>query len=128
MELISPLEKPSRTFHAVCAYWLTSSDGSNAWAEGHHASSMTATPARSAAALRLRPSRLLIASYLIGAAKTGMLRAGYAQNVLIIYDNLVVCEDFHLFLLATSRWFSAEHLVFLFVVRGSLEVFLALVS
>ena len=33
-----PLEKPSRTFHAVCAYWLMSRDGSNAKAQEQHAS------------------------------------------------------------------------------------------
>src|SRR6266705_2578532 len=38
MEVIQLLVKPSRIFHAVCAYWLTSSAGSNATAHGHHAS------------------------------------------------------------------------------------------
>ena len=39
---IVPLEKPSRIFHAVCAYWLTSSAGFNANAHGHNASSSPA--------------------------------------------------------------------------------------
>src|SRR4029077_1479472 len=49
---IWPLVKPSRTFHAVCAYWLTSSDGSNAKAQGHAASN---TPASRRPRARARP-------------------------------------------------------------------------
>src|SRR5579862_955732 len=37
---MSPLARPSRTFHAVCAYWLMSSDGSKAKAPRQHASRM----------------------------------------------------------------------------------------
>src|ERR1700745_2414006 len=37
---MSPLAKPSRTFHAVCAYWLTSSHGSRAKAQRQHARRM----------------------------------------------------------------------------------------
>src|SRR5215469_16717394 len=33
----SPLLKPSRTFHDLCAYWLMSSEGSSAEAQTHHA-------------------------------------------------------------------------------------------
>ena len=40
MELITPLVNPSRIFHDVCAYWLMSSDGSNANAQAHHARRM----------------------------------------------------------------------------------------
>src|ERR1700744_4923682 len=35
-----PLEKPSPAFHAVCAYWLMSRDGSKAKAQPQHASRM----------------------------------------------------------------------------------------
>ena len=38
-----PWRNPSRTVHAVCAYWLTSSDGSSAQAQAQHASRMPAT-------------------------------------------------------------------------------------
>jgi len=45
--VIWPLVKPSRTFQAVCAYWLTSSDGSNAKARSTPASTMpSATTSR----------------------------------------------------------------------------------
>src|SRR6266567_9616615 len=43
MEKIAPLEKPSRIFHDVCAYWPTSSVGSSPYAPGPHASSMPAS-------------------------------------------------------------------------------------
>jgi hypothetical protein len=35
---MKPLANPSRTFHAVWAYWLMSSAGSNAKANEQHAS------------------------------------------------------------------------------------------
>src|SRR5215475_7089725 len=38
MDVIAPLEKPSRTFHAVWAYWLTSREGFNENAQGKQAS------------------------------------------------------------------------------------------
>jgi hypothetical protein len=50
--MIMPLVYPSRTLHAVCAYWLTSSDGSNAKAQGHIASNTLASRRPSA---RARP-------------------------------------------------------------------------
>src|SRR5437667_11441502 len=37
MSRISPLVKPSRIFHDVCAYWLISKAGFNPNAEGHDA-------------------------------------------------------------------------------------------
>src|SRR5882724_1810371 len=43
MELMLPLEKPSRIFHDVCAYWLTSNAGFSANAEEQHASSTQAS-------------------------------------------------------------------------------------
>src|SRR3954447_250347 len=61
MDLMSPLEKPSRIFHAVCAYWLISSTGFNANAERHNASSTPATAAASAIEFRPRPCGLPIA-------------------------------------------------------------------
>src|SRR5262249_37939673 len=70
----------SRTFHAVCAYWLTSCDGSNAEREVHHARSMTTSTAHSAAALRLpfrlRPRPLLIAPYPIPMEFTSIPQSG----------------------------------------------------
>src|SRR5215470_3129340 len=78
--MISPLPKPSRTFHAVCAYWLMSCDGSNAEREVHHARSMTTSTAHSAAALRLpfrlRPRPLLIAPYPIRMEFTSIPQSG----------------------------------------------------
>src|SRR5271167_4320407 len=32
---MTPVGKPSEIFHAVCAYWLMSRDGSSAWTAGH---------------------------------------------------------------------------------------------
>src|SRR5262245_53035643 len=40
---MTPLVKPSRIFHDVCAYWLMSSAGFNANTPGLHASSITAS-------------------------------------------------------------------------------------
>src|SRR5262249_45143147 len=61
MDLISPFAKPSWTFHAVWAYWLTSRAGSRANAEGQSASSTPARTVRSAGASgRPLGARLLI--------------------------------------------------------------------
>ncbi len=43
MELMPPFTKPSRIFHDVCAYWLMSSDVSEAKARGHTAAITNAT-------------------------------------------------------------------------------------
>src|SRR5258707_11443047 len=43
MEVIVPFVNPSRIFHAVCAYWLMSSAGFSATADGHHASRQAKT-------------------------------------------------------------------------------------
>src|SRR5262245_34579350 len=58
MPRITPLVKPSRIFHDVCAYWLTSSAGFKANAPGHHASSVHA----SATTFRFLPSALHMTS------------------------------------------------------------------
>src|SRR6266849_2971142 len=42
MELTIPAAKPSRIFHDVCAYWLTSSSGFRAKAQVQHASRTSA--------------------------------------------------------------------------------------
>src|SRR5215468_8463566 len=75
MEVMIPSEKPSRIFHAVCAYWLTSSAGFNANAPGHTASSTPANTRPSATTCRPPPRALDITGtfYLINSPDTVFL-------------------------------------------------------
>src|SRR5262249_17769068 len=49
-----PLGKPSRIFHDVCAYWLTSSAGFNASTEGQHPNNIQASRNTDATKCRTR--------------------------------------------------------------------------
>src|SRR5271165_5200522 len=60
-----PVEKPSRTRHAACAYWLMSRDGFRAEAQGQHASR---TPSEMAALFPLM-TLLWVAQTLVCAAQ-----------------------------------------------------------
>ena len=61
----SPWVKPSLTFHAVCAYWLTSSEGFSAKAQAQHASTMEDSVALSTIGCRTFPPKTPNAQHLI---------------------------------------------------------------
>ena len=65
MALMPLLKNPSRTVHAVCAYWLTSSDGSNANAPRRKASNITASTRVSVRARRppIAPHLIALSSF-----------------------------------------------------------------
>src|SRR5215467_948305 len=71
MDWMGPLPKPSRTFHAVCAYWLISSDGSTANAQAHPATSNEDKASVSATGCRTHPPTELSAQHLIASGASG---------------------------------------------------------
>src|SRR5215469_8426910 len=62
--MIWPLPNPSRTFHAVCAYWLISSKGSRAQAPTQQASMNEDSATVSATGCRTHPPHTLSAHIL----------------------------------------------------------------
>src|SRR5215469_15077408 len=71
--MIWPLPNPSRTFHAVCAYWLISSKGSRAQAPTHQASRNEDSATVSATGCRTHPPHTLSAHILSHLHSSGVI-------------------------------------------------------
>jgi hypothetical protein len=69
MDVTKPVTNPSRTFHAMCAYWLTSSDGFNANARGQIASVIHNAIAYFKGRLRRGSARIIVAPAGTGASR-----------------------------------------------------------